>query len=191
MGACFFALVNFTLINSAVLAVDCSNCTASPAVEIMILSLSSRNGNRGTRGLPLKHRNLMKYSRHQLRSTVKHDAVFEGNRHDVAEVVKQFGMRADLFVRASPNLKPISIFHSLFTNGTSLDFPLAIPSRTAHSKLQKHLLKISPGGKESHPTQCSRTLCPPFVSAKVLAQIVGEIECFFVHLHRINGNTRS
>ena len=107
------------------LAVECSNYTASPAVAIMILSLSSRNGNRGTRGLPLKHRNLMKYSRHQLRSTVKHDAVFEGNRHDVAEVVKQFGMRADLFVRASPNLKPISIFHSLFTNGTSLDLPIS------------------------------------------------------------------
>ena len=137
-----------------------------------------------------------KYSHHQLRSTVKPDAVFKGSRHDVAEVVKQFGVRADLFrpylTKPEAN-KPLSF---TIREGTSLDLPISDsithcaleitkappfwPSKIR--QVEKNRIRLKVEGV----TNIVSAICFN-ESAEAYAQSVGELECFFAKLQENNG----
>ena len=146
--------------------------------------------------LDLNNPNFEKYSGHQLRSWVKPDAVFEGNRHDVAEVVKQFGVRADLFrpyLTTPEASKPLSF---TIHEGTSLNLPISDsithcaleitkappfwPSKIR--QVEKNRIRLEDEGF----TNIVSAICFN-ESAEAYAQSVGELECFFAELRRING----
>ena len=146
--------------------------------------------------IDFKHPKFWNYSRHQLISTVKPDALFEGNRHDVAEVVKQFGVRADLFrpylTKPEAN-KPLSF---TIREGTSLDLPISDsithcaleitkappfwPSKIR--QVEKNRIRL----KDEGFTNIVSAICFN-ESAEAYAESVGELECFIAELRRING----